>query len=98
MSPQRFLELGYPHSRQLPNGQWLAVAKMAFTAGLFVLDDDPETGYKTRYCYEHLSEAVAALTAWDGAGDPPGPWIKQKPEGRLNPNIMGEDNEANVRD
>lgn len=89
MTPEEFYDLGYPHSRQLPNGQWLAVAPMMFTAGLFVMDDNPLTGYKTRYCYEHMCDALAALTKWGGKGDPPGPWVKQKPENRLNPNIMG---------
>jgi hypothetical protein len=31
-----------------------------------------------RYCYEHASQAAAALDAWDGGGRPSGPWIKCK--------------------
>lgn len=49
---------------------------------------DP-TGYRLRYCYEHRSEAQAAIKAWDGLGHPPGPWIKCKGGGvdLLNPNL-----------
>jgi hypothetical protein len=50
--------------------------------------------YTTRYCYEHEEDARAALRDWTGVGDPPGPWIKQKPENRLNPNFTkGEGND-----
>ena len=28
---------------------------------------------------------MIAFATWDGVGDPPGDWIKQKPEDRLNP-------------
>jgi hypothetical protein len=37
-----------------------------------------EVGYERRYCYEHGGDARAALAVWDGAGHPPGPWIKCK--------------------
>jgi hypothetical protein len=49
---------------------------------------DP-TGYRLRYCYEHRSDAQAAIKAWDGLGHPPGPWIKCKGGGvdLLNPNL-----------
>jgi hypothetical protein len=49
---------------------------MVYTAGLFVglyLE-----GYLGRYCYNTLQEAKDALEAWDGAGDPPGAWLKYK--------------------
>ena len=32
-------------------------------------------GHERHYCYEHASEAAAALDAWDGGGHPSGPWI-----------------------
>lgn len=47
---------------------------------------EPNT-YRTRFCYEQLSDAIGALATWDGHGDPPGPWIKEKGRGveRSNP-------------
>lgn len=58
---------------------------MLYTTGLFVGLD--RMGWRTRFCYEHKVDAVAALDAWDGRGDPPGPWIKEKPSDRLGPGL-----------
>ena len=79
---------GYIWTRRLESGQWIAVQPMLYTSGLFVLNSDPTSGWRTRYCYEKRLDALKALTHWDGGGDPPGPWIKQKPEERLNPNFI----------
>lgn len=82
----KFEEYGYTPVKQLADGRWIGVYNMAYTTGLFV--DLDEAGYDHRYCYEHRRDTVAALEAWDGTGDPPGPWIKQKgAEGgdRMNP-------------
>lgn len=54
-----------------------------YTTGLCVHLD--RSGYRRRYCYEHTVDARNALLEWDGKGDPPGPWIKEKPSGRLGP-------------
>lgn len=79
-----FLEqMGYTDVRQLPTGEWAAIMPMLFTFGIFIGLD--RYSWRTRWCYENLSEAKEALTKWDGKGDPPGLWIKQKPEDRLNP-------------
>jgi hypothetical protein len=77
------LSLGYILARPLGNGEWLAVAPQLYTTGLFVVPDRDH--YRTRYCYERSFEAVHAFLTWDGEGDPPGMWVKQKPEDRLNP-------------
>ena len=71
--------------KQLPTGEWAALARFLFTVGLLVGID--EIGYRVRYCYPSYADAWAALAAWDGVGDPPGPWIKAKGEGgdRENP-------------
>lgn len=69
--------------RLLPSGEWAAIHNFLFTTGLMVGLD--RTGYRTRFCYESVPEALVALEAWDGQGWPPGYWIKQKPEGILNP-------------
>ena len=73
----------YSPIRSLPTGVNAGIQDMVYTAGLFVGMD--ENGYRTRYCYATRAQAEAALNAWDGKGDPPGPWIKQKPEDRLGP-------------
>lgn len=51
-----------------------------------VVGPDP-MGYSRRYCYEHATEAKAALAAWNGRDHPGGPWIKCKGAGLdlLNP-------------
>jgi hypothetical protein len=95
MPQARILQLGFYRARQLPNGEWLALAPMMFTTGLcLVAEPDPSdqvsNGLRTRFCYEHARDAEAAFLAWDGVGDPPGNWIKQKPEDRLNPRWLAE--------
>ena len=74
---------GYIGPRQMTDDSVCAVLPYLYTGGLcYGLTFDYVAG---RYCYEHLSEAVAALSQWDGTGDPPGKWIVKKPEGRLGP-------------
>ena len=58
------------------NHQICVVRRYLYTYALVVGVTD--TGYQRRYCYEEESEAVAALSSWDGADHPPGPWIKCK--------------------
>lgn len=76
--------MGYKPARILPDGRCTGIMKMLFTYGLFVGLD--EYGTSTRFCYDSRKEAEQALATWDGQGDPPGNWIKQKPEDRMNPN------------
>lgn len=86
VSLEELFELhGYTRVKRLVTGDYAGVMKMMFTAGLFVGLDS--TGYKTRFCYEHVRDAERALDEWDGTGDPPGPWIKQKPEDRYGPGL-----------
>lgn len=79
---------GYNPVRALPTGQVIGVADMLFTTGLFVGID--EYGYSHRFCYATRSQAEQALREWDGTGDPPGPWIKEKPSGRLGPGAASD--------
>ena len=73
---------GY-HSLRWVNGHLCGVQRQLYTVGFIVgLTDD---GYQRRYCYERREDAIHALLAWDGKGDPPGPWIKSKPDDRLGP-------------
>lgn len=74
---------GYENLREFPDGVIAGISQMMFTTALVVGLD--EAGYQRRYCYERKADAVAALDAWDGSGDPSGPWIKEKPSDRLGP-------------
>ena len=67
--------------------QLCAVREFNYTTALLV-GLDP-VGYERRYCYEHRSDAQAALRSWDGTEHPPGPWIKCKGAGwdLLNPQL-----------
>ena len=82
---RNFEEMGYSPVKLLATGEWAGVMNMIYTCGILVGLD--ESGYKTRFCYETRKEAEAALAQWDGNGDPPGNWIKQKGGiERMNPN------------
>lgn len=74
---------GYAPNRLLPTGEWAGVMQQFFTWGLFVGIEKYD--YRTRFCFSTKAEAENSLAAWDGTGWPPGYWIKQKPEGNLNP-------------
>jgi hypothetical protein len=89
VSAEEIEALGYRCAKLLlATGEWAALRQMNYTTGLFV--GLTRIGYRTRFCYENGIVAAAALSVWDGSGDPPGPWIKQKPEDRLNPKWLAE--------
>lgn len=77
----------YLVARVLPSGELAALRVMLFTVGLCV-GLEP-WGVRTRFCYPDFPSALQAIMGWDGRGDPPGPWIKQKPEDRVNPTFAG---------
>ena len=100
---ERFRKLGYYRARQLPTGEWLALNRQIFTTGLCLvkepaLSDQVSNGLRTRFCFEHAHDAEAAFVAWDGIGDPPGNWIKQKPQDRMNPRWLAEAREELARE
>ena len=76
---------GYVRCIKLPNGQVAGLLQMIYTTALCVGLD--ELGYQRRYCYETKQQATEALDAWDGMGDPPGLWLKEKPSNRLGPGL-----------
>ena len=69
----------YAHIREVPNHGLCGLGPLAYTVGLFCGLD--AVGYKYRYCYANWLDALDALEAWDGTGDPSGPWIVRKGEG-----------------
>jgi hypothetical protein len=74
---------GYLNVRAVPGRGMCGLLVMLYTTGLYVcLTRD---SWLSRYCYENFDDAAAALEQWDGQGDPPGPWIVEKPAGRVGP-------------
>lgn len=76
ISAEQIIGEGYLEPKLLATGEWAALSPQIFTIGIAVGLDD--TCYRTRYCYELYNDAADALSNWDGRGDPPGPWIKEK--------------------
>ena len=80
------MDIGYyKNVKELETKEWAAVTPYLFTYGLCVGIDPQGDCHRTRYCYPDGVSAEKALEEWDGRGDPPGPWIKQKPQERTNP-------------
>ena len=79
---------GYLHVRKLRTGEMIGLQRLIFTVGLCVGLD--RHGYRTRFCYPTMRDALFASLTWDGEGDPPGPWIKEKGMvERNNPRALG---------
>lgn len=67
---------GYLMLREI-NGVMCAVHQMMYTTAIMVGCN--ESGYSHRYCYEHATEALAALMEWNDTNEqPPGNWIVRK--------------------
>ena len=82
-------------SRVVPGQGLCAVRHFIYTDGLMthVQIDRVSCGFEARYCYEDRAAALKALHTWDGKGDPPGPWIKEKTSERLGPGARVTDEE-----
>lgn len=74
-------EANYVGIRPLPGNRWAAVWPMLYTHAILVGRIGDRFGYDDRWCYSDLSKAVAALDAWDGAGEPQG-WHRHPVSGR----------------
>ena len=83
----------YEIVRVLPDGTRCGLHRMMFTSALLVGISKDGLEYERRYCYPDFIAAFAALIVWDGNGDPPGPWIKEKPGDRLGPGALGDGKE-----
>lgn len=77
----RLSEGSYRHFKLLENGpylgHWAHLAPMVFTVGIMVSNSNNGNPI-TRWCYPGFVPAFRALQEWDGVGDPPGDWIKEK--------------------
>jgi hypothetical protein len=71
--------------RELPDGQWLVVYKMIFTAKLTIGPDPEEHGwFDDSWCYENEKHALIAMYLWNGEGEPEG-WHRHPHSGRRRP-------------
>lgn len=74
--------------RAIPGRGTCVVQRFIYSCGLLVdfkVDGIISVDYKARYCYDTAKDAIEALDTWDGEGDPPGDWIKEKVSDRYGP-------------
>lgn len=69
-----------PFAREVPGRGVCGLQSFVFTWGLLVnlRFDGMFYRYDARYCYPLFGDARAALRDWDGTGDPPEGWVKEK--------------------
>jgi hypothetical protein len=85
-------QCGYKHPRPLPGGRYAAIWRLAFTHAIIVGRIGDRAGYDDRWCFNTYAEALIALEAWDGQGEPIG-WIRHPNSGRRvseSPNEMDD--------
>ena len=70
---------------EVPSKGLCGVERFIYTCGLLtdLTFDGLTYNYSARYCFSERAEAIFALLHWDGTGDPPGDWIKEKVSGRV---------------
>lgn len=66
--------------REIPGRGLCGLQHFIYTCGLLtnMRFDGVSYAYDARYCYPLLGDALCALREWDGKGDPPGDWVKEK--------------------
>ena len=71
--------------REVPGRGLCGIQRFIFSCGLLtdLRFDGAFYDYKARYCYPLASEALRGLAEWDGTGDPPGEWLKEKVSERM---------------
>ena len=82
-------EVDYTDLRLLPDGRYAGIAKFMFTSAVIVGTIGDIYGFDDRWCYHSTAEAVAALNAWDGTGEPKG-WHRHPASGRRVSETGGE--------
>lgn len=65
--------------RQLDDGTYVALGRLAFTVGLFI-GVQPGTPYKRRYCFDNAALAFEAYYDLQTGDDVPTGWIARRPE------------------
>lgn len=79
MTIERLQSMGYKNVRQFPDGSFAATFQFLYTCA--IVHKLYEFGYSDRWCYRCAEEAVEALAAWDGTGEPAG-WHRHPASGR----------------
>mgnify|MGYP001031230436 FL=1 len=75
----------YSHVRPIGNGRYAAIAQFMFSTAIVVGRIGNYSCYEDRWCYKTAEDAIAALEAWDGQGEPQG-WVRHPTTGRRRPN------------
>lgn len=70
----------YTYLRVLPDGRLCGVLRLLMHWTLQV--DIDWSGYRERYCYATLLQALLGLVDWDGKGDPGHGWHRHPETGR----------------
>jgi hypothetical protein len=82
-------ENGYLGARPIPRTwqgkpMYACVMPLAFTAAIIAGRMGDFSSYEDRWCYHSIGDALAALLAWDGHGEPTG-WHRHPGTGRRRP-------------
>lgn len=70
-------KLGYECVRELPNGRQAGIFPLMYGQAAVVADFDRD-GPNGYWRYPRAIDARVALAAWDGEGEPPGPWAGRR--------------------
>lgn len=83
-------QCGYRHVRLLPDGvRFAAVMPLIFTSAIITVRAGDMHSTEDRWCYHTEADALAALDAWDGTGEPEG-WHRHPATGRRREPLVGD--------
>jgi hypothetical protein len=71
----------YFHPKLLDEKRYACVMPLLFTHAIIVGRIGDNNSYEDRWCYGSAEQAIAALDAWDGTGEPQG-WHRHPMTGR----------------
>lgn len=74
-------ENGYLEPKDLGDGTYACVMPLMFTHAIIRGRMGDLQSYEDRWCYKSAEDALSALNAWDGAGEPDG-WHRHPMTGR----------------
>lgn len=74
-------ECGYFHPKPIGNGRYACIRPKAFTHAIITGRIGDRIGIQQNWCYETKAQAIDALNAWDGTGEPVG-WFRDTNTGR----------------
>lgn len=74
-------DCGYRDFRLMPNDRYAAIMPLFFTHAIIIGKIGDRFSYDDRWCYHSYEDALKALDAWDGEGEPEG-WHRHPKSGR----------------